>query len=119
MPILKPHHHSSVLNAMPGTRREIADKTGLSPDVVRNSTVALLAQRKAHVSGSVAPAHGGNPIPIWSQGRAMGFIPPAPALKETPDDDREHRKALRHVHRHIAALMAGPKASIFSPLGMT
>ena len=118
MPTTKPHQHAIVLDAMPGTRREIADKTGLPLGVVRNSTIALSAQRRAHVSGYVPPTNGGSQIPYWVRGHARGFTPLPPLPKETPDDDREHKKAMRNVHLHIAEVLAGPKAHWASSLGV-
>ena len=114
----KPEQHESVFAAMPGTRREIADRTGLTLGVVRNSTLALRKIGRAHVSRYVPPINGGSHNPWWVQGHGMGITLIVPLPKEKPDDDSEHRKAMYKVHLHIAAVLAGPKNTWFSLLGV-
>lgn len=58
----------AILAAMPGTRPELAEKTGIAYLATFRAVAALIKSREAHVSGWVG-GHPGRPLAIVSAGR--------------------------------------------------
>lgn len=69
-----------ILAAMPGTRRELADKTGVAYLVAFRAVRALLREKKAHVSGW-AVGHPGKPMAVLSAGAGRAAPNPSQSLQ--------------------------------------
>ncbi len=67
--------HQAILAAMPGTQRQIAQRTGMSPSTVWRHMSTLLMMQKTHVSGLQPAQARGKPQPVYAVGES-----PAPQL---------------------------------------
>lgn len=62
------HNRAVVLAALPGTQREIADRTGLGLATVWRWLEGLYAAREAFIGAWVLPPHGGPVTGVWQAG---------------------------------------------------
>lgn len=73
---------AKILEAMPGTRRDIAERTSLAYMTIRRHLAVMKVGRDYHVSGW-SSGHPGKPVPTFSAGPGTSVpLPPRSTFAE-------------------------------------
>lgn len=111
--------HKTVLEALPGTMRQVAEKTGLHVETVSAALKALNVRqgRQACIYDYLPPAApGAHWIPLWKEGSGANYRIPTARRKA---HEREARRRTRPGYKEkLAAGMIAPalRATIFDIL---
>ena len=113
-----PQQRLSILASMPATRNELVRMTGIAKSTVIRHIDRMHKAGDIHIMRSEI-ASNGNCIPVFDVGPSEDFIILRQKQMVRPiEPDLDYIEAKTKMDVYMQTVLAGPKANIFSPLGV-